>query len=192
MDKILQSVHSINATTPGIEGFTIPEEARSLQNFLDTHPEITRIGEIGFNVGMSCAAMLTVRDDIKVYSFDIGHHSYIQKQKNIIDECFPDRHVLIIGDSTKTLPLLYDLNPNNLFNFIFIDGGHTDPVPYIDMKNSLKLLKPGGYMCIDDYCIKWGSNGVIQAYHKIIEEKLVEPLERYDYEDRGWVYCRKL
>jgi hypothetical protein len=57
--------------------------------------------------------------------------------------------------------------------------------------NSLSLLKPGGYMCVDDYCTEYGTKGVIQAYNKLVEEKKVEHLGHYHSGDRGWVYCRK-
>jgi hypothetical protein len=191
MDKFIASVNRIIENDPGVEGFTIPQEALHISNFLKENSELKLVGEIGFNVGMSCAHMLNVRDDISVYSFDIGHHPHIQTQKKVIDECFPGRHVLLLGDSTKTLPMLHTLQPGTRFDFIFVDGGHQDPVPYLDMINSLKLLKPGGYMCVDDYCPAWGIYGVIQAYNKLVEEKMVEHLGCYEYKDRGWVYCRK-
>jgi predicted O-methyltransferase YrrM len=191
MQKFIDSVNVIIQKDPGVEGFTIPQEASHISNFLKENPDIKLVGEIGFNVGMSSASMLNTRDDILVYSFDIGHHPHIQTQKKVIDECFPDRHVLLLGDSTKTLPLLYKLQPGPLFDFIFVDGGHQDPVPYLDMMNSLKLLKPGGYMCVDDYCEQWGKYGVIQAYNKLVENGDVEHLASYKFGDRGWVYCRK-
>jgi len=191
MEKFIASVNRIIENDPGVEGFTISQEALHISNFLKENPDLKLVGEIGFNVGMSCAHMLNVRDDICVYSFDIGHHPHIQTQKKVIDECFPGRHVLLLGDSTKTLPMLHTLQPSILFDFIFVDGGHQDPVPYLDMMNSLKLLKPGGVMCVDDYCPAWGIYGVIQAYNKLVEEKRVEHLGCYDYKDRGWVYCRK-
>jgi predicted O-methyltransferase YrrM len=191
MEKFIQSVVKIVENDPYVEGFTIPQEANDICVFLQNNPSIKLIGEIGFNVGMSCANMLNVRDDIHVYSFDIGHHPHIQKQKQIIDECFPNRHVLILGDSTKTLPMLNQLQPAIGFDFIFVDGGHEHPIPYLDMINSLSLLKPGGYMCVDDYCEQWGKFGVIQAYNTLMEEKKIEHISFHRFNDRGWAYCRK-
>jgi predicted O-methyltransferase YrrM len=191
MQKFIESVNMVINDNSNVEGFTIPAEAEHISNFLKQNHDIKLVGEIGFNVGMSSASMLNTRDDILVYSFDIGHHPYIQRQKQIIDDCFPGRHILLLGDSTKTLPMLYKLQPTILFDFIFVDGGHQDPIPYIDMINSLKLLKPGGYMCVDDYCKEYGTKGVIQAYDILKEEKKVVHLGLFECNDRGWVYCRK-
>ncbi len=57
-------------------------------------------------------------------SFDIGSHSYVKRAKKLIDEMFPLRHTLILGDSTKTLPEYCKQKENMLFDAAFIDGGH--------------------------------------------------------------------
>ena len=71
-------------------------------------------------------------------------------------------------------------------------GGHIAPVPENDMRNLLKLLKPGGFMCIDDYNMQYGYLGVIQAVDKLIEESLLEKVKVCEAADRSWIYCRKI
>ena len=42
--------------------------------------------------------------NINLISFDIGWYNYTNLGKQFIDEKYPSRHKLIIGDSLKTVP----------------------------------------------------------------------------------------
>lgn len=191
LEKFIRSVIDVTKKNPGIEGFTIPQQAQSIVEFLHTHPECKVIGEVGFNVGMSSAFMLAVREDTTVYSFDLFEKTYSLEQKRMIDSCFPGRHLLIAGDSTQSIPLLSKISPTPLFDFVFIDGGHEEPVPHLDIENFLKLLKPGGYMCVDDYCQAWGTKGVIRAYDTFVNQNKLIHLSQHSHNDRGWVFAQK-
>ena len=193
MDRFVESIISLTSDTYNfVEGFMKPRQAAQLIEFLNNHPEIKHIAETGFNVGMSTASMLNVRSNIKVYSFDLAEHNYVIKQKKLIDDIFPNQHALIIGDSTKTIPQFMEVIKEPIFDFVLIDGGHISPVPESDIRNLLKLLKPNGFMCVDDYNLIYGYQGVIQAVDDVIKEKLVEKLDVYETEDRTWIYLRKL
>ncbi len=193
LNKFVESVISLVSNKEQfVEGFMIPKQSQQLIEFLQEHPEIETIAETGFNVGMSSAAMLSVRPNVKIWSFDLAEHNYVIKQKHLIDRLFPLRHTLLIGDTTQTLPNLNKLIKEPVFDFVFIDGGHVAPVPESDMRNLLTLLKPGGFMCIDDYNLLYGYYGVIQAVDALIEEKLLEKITVYEANDRSWVYCKKL
>jgi predicted O-methyltransferase YrrM len=189
--KFAESVIKCCQETPGIEGFTVPEQAQSIAEFLFSHPECKILGEVGFNVGMSSAVMLSVRPDTLVYSFDLFEKSYSLSQKKLIDSLFPNRHLVLTGDSTQTIPLLQKLSPIPMFDFVFIDGGHEHPVPELDIKNFLTLLKPGGFMCVDDYCDSWGTKGVISAYDAAVKEGKLKHLSTHSHKDRGWVFAQK-
>jgi hypothetical protein len=52
---------------------------------------------------------------------------------------------LRVGYSPHALPL------NESFDIIFIDGDHSTTGVWTDYKNTLPLLRPGGYMVFDDY-----------------------------------------
>lgn len=192
MDTFVQSVIQLQTGLPFVEGFTSPQQAKQLEEFIKSHPEIKTIGEVGFNVGMSSAVFLNTNPDIQVYSFDLGEWTYIGKQKGLIDSLWPNRHMLMIGDSRQSVPFFKSLVKEPLFDFVFIDGGHQGDIPYSDILNFLELLKPGGYLCIDDICAEPFARSVVAAYQRAIEEKRIEHIIHYDAAPRGWAYCRKL
>ncbi len=191
MNTFVQSIVSLQTSLPFVEGFTSPQQAAQLEEFLVAHPEITTIGEIGFNVGMSSSVFLNVRETTRVISFDLGEWSYVGKQKALIDQLWPNRHTLLIGDSRQSVPQLHTLHPEPLFDFVFVDGGHQGDVPYRDVLNMLPLLKEGGIICIDDVCDEPYAQTVVQTYTRLVKEQKVEHIVHYKSGLRGWVYCRK-
>ena len=60
--------------------------------------------EIGFNAGHSAELFLSNNKNINVLSFDIGGHQYVKYGKEFIDNKYPNRHALILGDSVQTVP----------------------------------------------------------------------------------------
>jgi predicted O-methyltransferase YrrM len=105
----------------------------------------TKVLEIGFNAGHSSLAILS-NPTTHVTSIDIGDHSYVADAKAFIDNLYPGRHTLIIGDSLNVLPN-YDTDP---FDFIFIDGGHDYDIAKSDLENSLRLSHKDTIIAMDD------------------------------------------
>jgi hypothetical protein len=62
--------------------------------------------------------------------------------------CSPDRHMLIGGDTTKTLPLLKTITKDGSFWLIHVDGGHTYDIAKSDISTSMEL-RPS-YILVDD------------------------------------------
>jgi hypothetical protein len=73
-------------------------------------------------------------------------------------------------------------------DFVFIDGGHERPVPYIDLYYILVHVRPGTPIMIDDYCLEHGQQGVIEAVNRYIELGVIVDVQYYKAEDRGWVH----
>jgi len=187
-DKIIEAWKDaeINPT----EGSCSKIQIEYFMEFLAKHEDIKTILEIGFNGGLSSLALLSARPDINVYSIDLGEHDYVLKAKRFIDKVYPNRHMLFIGDSTTTLPMIMKSFPHFNPDFIFMDGGHDAPVPGIDLDNCLKISKPGTWICIDDI-VEW-MPGIIAPINEAIKDCKLAILDKKRHDIHGWVLCKKI
>ncbi len=168
------------------EGSLLGDEAKFLHDFITKH-NCKDVMEIGFNGGLSSYVILSTKPDVNLISFDIGEHPYVLNAKKLIDEFFPRRHTLIIGDSVNTLPM-YN---SSKFDMIFVDGDHKEEAVEKDITNSLTLLKPGGFIIADDYYQK-ENVGVDKAVNNLIQSKVVKVYDgpHKGAADRGWIVLK--
>ena len=132
------------------EGYSQLCEQKS--NFLKNivqDKSIKNVMEIGFNGGHSAEIFLSSNPDIQLTSFDIGQHSYVSVGKEYIDNTFPNRHTLILGNSLETVPK-YIKNNNIKFDIIYIDGGHTYDIAKGDLLNCKQLAHSKTIVIMDD------------------------------------------
>jgi predicted O-methyltransferase YrrM len=106
--------------------------------------------EIGFNAGHSAEIFLQNNKDLILTSFDLGIHNYVNTAKEYIDITYPNRHTLILGDSTKTIPIYLENNKDTKFDIIFIDGGHEYEIAKADMENCFHLAHKDTIIVLDD------------------------------------------
>ena len=106
--------------------------------------------EIGFNGGHSAETFLKNNPNIILTSFDIGEHDYLKIAKDYIDTIYPGRHILILGDSTITIPKYILENKNKTFDIIFIDGCHESSIAKADLDNCMKLANKNTIVILDD------------------------------------------
>jgi predicted O-methyltransferase YrrM len=111
--------------------------------------EYKHILEIGFNAGHSAHTFLS-HSLAHVTSFDLNIRGSVVHGKQYIDQKFPGRHTLILGDSTVTIPAFSEANPTRTFDLIFIDGGHTYDIAIADILNCKKLSHTNTIVVIDD------------------------------------------
>jgi len=161
-----------------------------IKNLLRSNSFISSIGEVGFNAGHSSLIFLDTKPNVHVYSFDIASHVYVHDAKHFINEHFPNRHFLIKGDSTQTVPLFYATNPSIKFDLIFIDGGHRFEIALSDIQNMYNLAHKDTIVIIDD--AHPGSN-VQKAIAKCKEMKLIKDTKLEISNDGGskaWLVCK--
>ena len=163
------------------------EQQGFLINFLKSNAKIQNILETGFNLGLSAATMMESRPDIRVLSSDIFWFDYTRRAKLLLDIAYPGRNTLIAGNSVNTIPTFFS-QFEYMPDFVFIDGGHESPVPYIDMYYILNHIRPGTPVMIDDYCMEHGQSGVIVAVNRFIELGVLSDVKFYKSKDRGWAF----
>ena len=132
------------------EGYSQLCEKKS--NFLKNivqDKSIKNVMEIGFNGGHSAEIFLSSNPNIQLTSFDIWQHSYVSVGKEYIDNTFPNRHTLILGNSIETVPK-YIKNNNVKFDIIYIDGGHTYDIAKGDLLNCKQLAHSKTIVIMDD------------------------------------------
>ena len=181
-----------------IEGSVDDAEQRFLADFV-RRTGVRRALEVGFNGGLSAAVMLAAAPELRLVSFDLGQHGCVAPAKALVDELFPGRHALVLGDSRATLPAYRagawaaDAGAEP-FDMAFIDGGHFEPVPRLDLANALPMLRPGAWVVVDDYCQAYGAHGVIQAYDDAVAAGELATAEgpHEGGGGRAWIVARKL
>ena len=127
----------------------IPEQVEVLKAIVNNN-NVKNVMEIGFNAGHSAEFFLHFNKSLKLTSFDLGVHDYVLQAKEYIDVMYPNRHELILGDSTITVPKYFENNKNIKFDVIFIDGMHQVEYFIRDLNNSIQYLSHDGIIFIDD------------------------------------------
>jgi predicted O-methyltransferase YrrM len=161
------------SVTENIEGGSEIEQYKYFIDLLVSKPTIKIVLEIGFNTGVSAASFLSSRDDVYVISVDIAQHKYVHDCKKLINQQFPGRHTLLIGDSKKIIPELIELG-QIVPDLIFIDGDHIAPTPLIDARNCLAMGHKETLFVMDDTNLINGWAGVLDAMCELIKNKEID------------------
>jgi predicted O-methyltransferase YrrM len=176
--SIRDYLNSKNVTDYEGNSGDLPEQTKRLEELCE-HIDYMQIMEIGFNAGHSANTFLS-HTLAHVTSFDLNVRDSVSFAKEYIDKKYPERHTLIIGDSTKTIPQFIEDNPTCTFDLIFIDGGHTFEIAMADLENCKKLAHKNTLVVVDDVVLRldlqmeW-SMGPSKAWAEAIMHQLVIP-----------------
>ena len=178
------------------EGYSqqIPKQVIDL--YLLTNKPNLNVMEIGFNAGHSAEIFLQYNKDIKLTSFDIGHHKYVLPAKEYIDKTYPNRHTLIIGDSIISIPKFTNVNKDIKFDIIFIDGSHNYEIAKKDIDNCALLAHSDTIVILDDtvYTEGWEASwsvGPTKVWTEYLEQNKIIELYRKDYCPGRGMSCGK-
>jgi predicted O-methyltransferase YrrM len=168
------------------EGYSqeVPHQVDDLIN-LTNKPNIN-VMEIGFNAGHSAEVFLKNNKDLTLTSFDLGTHNYLSTAKEYIDNTYPNRHKLILGDSRTTIPIFIENNKDTKFDFIFIDGGHDYEIAKKDMENCFHLAHKDTIVALDDTIFTQGweasyTIGPTKTWMEHLQDNRIIELNRRDY-----------
>lgn len=142
--------------------------------------------EIGFNAGHSAEVFLQNNPTLTLTSFDLGNHMYVPIAKEYIDTTYPNRHNLILGDSTVTVPQYINDNPDKTFDLIFIDGGHDYRIANADLENCKRLAHKDTIVILDDtmYTRRWKGEytiGPTKTWVEHLNNRTITEINRVDY-----------
>lgn len=173
-----------NAGFTSFEGNSqeIAEQIKDLIS-ITSKPNIN-VMEIGFNAGHSAEILLQNNKTLTLTSFDIGAHDYVSTAKKYIDDVYPGRHKLIIGNSVESVPQFIREFPGVKFDVIFIDGCHEYSIAKADLENCVNLAHSNTIVIMDDTImthslVEWtiGPTTVWREFlmnHKIINIKCAD------------------
>jgi hypothetical protein len=107
------------------------------------------ICEVGFGAGHSSLLFLThTPPSTRVHSFDTGLARYTLPAHDWLDDRFPERLGIYLGESAHTLPTLPSYFPHEACQLVYVDGG----IAYADVAGDLALLRrladPAGHVLV--------------------------------------------
>jgi|GEM_PF-1616713 len=152
---------------------------------LESHPEVKTIAQSGFLAGHSSELFLSSREDVQVVSFDEMKSKCTYVGNDYINLHFPERHQLIEGELSLTVPDYYKENPGFTFDLIFIDGGSSYEQVLADLKNFKNLAHKDTLIVINDL----NHTPVKNAWEKSVEDGLITKGEVYKSKSKKWVLC---
>jgi len=163
-------------------------------NLLEVARHGKKILELGFNAGHSALLFLLGCDpDAEITFLDIGGHPYVFPCFEYLKRVSPTvKRDLIIGNSLHILPkMVLKEGQKEQYDIIHMDGGHAPECVINDLILLYMLLKPGGYLIVDDtlgFILEQVRNFVsiglleiepnqfaTQVYPHIIVKKVVNP-----------------
>lgn len=130
------------ATEFEMNAYVKPFRTQLLMRLARSQPAPQIYCEIGFGAGHS-ALLFLEHTGAKVHSFDTGLPRYVMPAHDYLDDRYPERLYMYIGESMFTVPRMYDYFPSDLCDVVYVDAGLSFDAVKTDLLNFNRLVKPG-------------------------------------------------
>jgi predicted O-methyltransferase YrrM len=139
-----------------------PERQQKLTEII-TSSKPSNLIEIGFNKGHSALLILNTisflkkidkeysNKEINFLIFDICGYSYTEPNFEILKKYFSNINMELIKGSSLDTVKPYLEEKNIKFDFIEVDGLHTNEAVYQDILNTCQYINDNGIIYVDDY-----------------------------------------
>lgn len=155
---------------------------------------LKNILEIGFLAGHSAELFLKLNNNCYVTSVDECALQSVRAGKEYIDMHYPDRHLLIKGDSNKVLKDI--IEENKKYDLILIDGSFKYDVVKEDIFFCKELIHTDSIVIINSVLenkkwIKYWNKEIVEVVEEMINNDEIEKLEQIDIDvGRGSLFCK--
>lgn len=170
-----------NSAGEPIEGHSnqFPAMTESM-NKIASDARVKTVCETGFNGGHSSLRWL-LHSGAKVYSFDLGVHTYSAPRAKWLQEKFPGRIEVFWGNSITEVPKFFAEHPEVRCNLVYVDGGHSWDVAEADLNNFKKVADPEyNVLLMDDvYCIAPYCEGPHLAWTLLVDNGVATETEKH-------------
>jgi hypothetical protein len=129
--------------------------------------------EVGNAYGMTLSLVASHPYTTHCYGVDLGYPSGIEKISHENTNRFKNNSssfTQYIGNSRDAVIIDAVRNNPGVFDFIFIDGDHSEAGVTADFENYSPFLKSGGFLVFDDYLDKWDCPNVKIGIDKIVHK----------------------
>lgn len=98
--------------------------------------------ETGFGAGHSALLFLNELPTVKVHAFDTGLPRYVVPAHDYLDDKYPERLYMYLGETVYTVPRMADYFPSDLCDVVYFDGSLAFDTVKQDLMNFRRLVKP--------------------------------------------------
>ena len=159
-NEALKKIDNLNLEI-NLKEYGMFSEHITLFSAISLKKKILNILEIGTFDGSNAYIMSKIFPEAKIETIDLDENNemfidlYNRDQKNILKDLYTKREEYLKDSSNIKFKKLNSIElifreTKDLFDIIWIDGHHGNPYVTIDIMNSLKLIKKGGFIFCDD------------------------------------------
>jgi len=134
--------------------WTVAHNLAKIRNLQRLCKDKKKIVEIGVNACHSLLIMLLENPHAEYLLFDLNNHRYTHRTLDYITQTFSSSKITVVyGDSVATVAAYITEHEADLrsYDFVHLDGGHTEDVFGHDYGHCKRLVAPSGIVVFDDY-----------------------------------------